>query len=364
MNEVIKLRKHLNRSPELSGFEMDTGIIIKEFIKGFCPDVLFTDLEGGSFLASKKGASLEDIVILRCDIDAVSGPAGKPAHLCGHDGHAAAGAAAAVRAMGDKLDAAVLFQCSEENGKGAEAAARSMKVKGIMPRVIVGHHNIPGFKKGAVIMKNGVFALASSGISFSFMGEEAHASEPEKAISPFDMMKGLAAVSERERLRHKNSVITMTHFGLGEKNAFGVAPGTGMVNFTVRSNSATEIEDILQALEKKACSERHGGEIRVSSLRIEPFPETVNDGHLYERAMEYLGVSGYDVTVAMRPFLWSEDFGHYRKIAPSLFFGIGAGHGCFPLHHPSYEYPDEILEPTVQILSGIIRLFSDGDRDM
>jgi metal-dependent amidase/aminoacylase/carboxypeptidase family protein len=43
------------------------------------------------------------------------------------------------------------------------------------------------------------------------------------------------------------------------------------------------------------------------------------------------------------PFPWSEDFGHYKKVAPSLFFGLGSGLNQYALHHRNYDFPDSII---------------------
>ena len=52
---------------------------------------------------------------------------------------------------------------------------------------------------------------------------------------------------------------------------------------------------------------------------------------------------------------WSEDFGHYLKICPGAFFGIGAGEAHPPLHTENYAYPDALLMPTMQAFLTLMR---------
>ena len=54
------------------------------------------------------------------------------------------------------------------------------------------------------------------------------------------------------------------------------------------------------------------------------------------------------------PMRWSEDFGHYLRLCPGAFFGIGAGEGCPPLHTAGYQYPDALLEPTVAAFRALL----------
>ena len=74
------------------------------------------------------------------------------------------------------------------------------------------------------------------------------------------------------------------------------------------------------------------------------FPATENDPACAQKVLDLCG--GQVLEVPMR---WSEDFGHYLNHVTGAFFGIGAGIDHPPLHTENYEYPDDLLEPTVQV---------------
>ena len=51
---------------------------------------------------------------------------------------------------------------------------------------------------------------------------------------------------------------------------------------------------------------------------------------------------------------WSEDFGHYLKVCPGTYFGIGSGEKQPPLHTEDYEYPDALLLPTIEAFMALL----------
>ncbi|NJM93388.1 MAG: hypothetical protein HC842_00875 [Cytophagales bacterium] len=85
----------------------------------------------------------------------------------------------------------------------------------------------------------------------------------------------------------------------------------------------------------------------------EVFPSTGTHPECY--ALLYHVAQQLDSHPLDRPFAWSEDFGHYAKAAKTGFFGIGAGLETAPLHHPDYDFPDELLEKGLAIYDLLIK---------
>ncbi|MDA3864838.1 MAG: M20/M25/M40 family metallo-hydrolase, partial [Deltaproteobacteria bacterium] len=75
----------------------------------------------------------------------------------------------------------------------------------------------------------------------------------------------------------------------------------------------------------------------------EIFPSVENDDNLYSLLQNYLQKNNISQVKITHPFPWSEDFGHYKKVAPSLFFGLGSGLNQYALHHRNYDFPDSII---------------------
>ena len=56
----------------------------------------------------------------------------------------------------------------------------------------------------------------------------------------------------------------------------------------------------------------------------------------------------------LSPMRWSEDFGHYLHRCRGAFFGVGAGEDHPQIHTEHYEYPDTLLEPTVEAFRALL----------
>ena len=55
----------------------------------------------------------------------------------------------------------------------------------------------------------------------------------------------------------------------------------------------------------------------------------------------------------------SEDFGRFRRRAPTAMFFLGAGAGHPGLHNPDYDFPDALIEPAARILERIAEVDYD-----
>ena len=64
---------------------------------------------------------------------------------------------------------------------------------------------------------------------------------------------------------------------------------------------------------------------------------------------------GLAVTRPNDPFPWSEDFGHFGRECPAVLFGLGAGEAVPALHHPRYDFPDELLPVGSALLEASVR---------
>jgi metal-dependent amidase/aminoacylase/carboxypeptidase family protein len=61
-----------------------------------------------------------------------------------------------------------------------------------------------------------------------------------------------------------------------------------------------------------------------------------------------------------RTFSWSEDFGHFGGVCPSALVGLGSGRQTPALHHPSYDFPDDLLPIGAALLERLARRLSEG----
>ena len=62
------------------------------------------------------------------------------------------------------------------------------------------------------------------------------------------------------------------------------------------------------------------------------------------------------------PFRWSEDFAEYLLQWPGAMFGMGSGEQQPELHHPDYNFPDELIEPAAQLFFSLAKAFEGSCR--
>ena len=212
MQNLIELRHFLHQHPELSEHEKLTNQILNEWVKRTQPDRIIERIGGYGLAAIYKGAKPGKRILIRGDIDAlhIPEPNALPyrsqnegvSHKCGHDGHATILCGLAQwlgEQRPDQGEVVLLFQPAEETGQGAQAILNDPHFEQIKPDVAYGLHNLPGYEKGQIMVREGCFAAASFGLKLIFEGRTAHASQPETGHSPSELLAQLIHSLEKKR---------------------------------------------------------------------------------------------------------------------------------------------------------------------
>ncbi|MBR3382467.1 MAG: M20/M25/M40 family metallo-hydrolase [Clostridia bacterium] len=341
--------------PELAFEEEKT----KAYIKAFLAEHTTLEVhDEGAFLYAAHREGSNTAIAVRADFDAVPTETGAK-HLCGHNGHTAALLALALLLEGNKVggDVILLFQPAEETGAGAPACAELFRKERIDS--IIGAHNIPGEPLGKLILRHGVFACASCGLEIAMTGSPAHAAYPENGVDPTKPLAELAlSIPDRaaELTREYGCMTLATVVGMrtGEK-AFGVAASEGRLWVTLRSEDPGAFAKLVDFAKSDARARASDARAKVAFAEYDPFPATVNDEGLVNRAEAVCLSEKLPYKYASVPFRWSEDFGHYGAYAPSLFFGIGSGECTPPLHTASYCYPEGLAPIAARIFLKLVR---------
>jgi len=369
--EFQELRRNLHRLAEPSGREEQTAGLLVSLLRGFDPDELRTGLGGYGIAAVFAGPEEGPRVLIRAELDALPIPdppaldhrSEDPdtAHKCGHDGHMAilAGLAGVLSKSRPAQGAAILlFQPAEETGQGAAAVLGDPDYGDLSPDMVFALHNLPGYPLGRVVVRSGPFASASVGLAVSLTGRSAHAAEPERGRSPAlavsQIIQAWSSVPQELVPLHVPSKVTVIHARVGGP-AFGTTPGEGVVMATLRAHEDHVLHDLARhcAGLAEGIARAHG--LEMSAGEVEPFPATVNDPSAVDHVRRAAGKAGLAVEEPDRPFGWSEDFGHFTARRPGALFGLGAGVDCPALHHPSYDFPDDLLVPGVRLLTELVR---------
>jgi amidohydrolase len=374
-NHLIQLRKELHRAPELSGNEKSTASLIVRELKKCNPDEILEEVGGTGvaavFRANKEKA--EKAILFRAELDAIAvqeetrlpyqSKYNGIMHGCGHDGHMAilVGLGYYLKENPPKSkDVVLLFQPAEETGEGAERVLADKRFQKKEIEQAFALHNLPGFEERLVILRQGVFASASTGIEIGFKGKSSHAAYPEKGINPsramVDFIRKADIALEEFRSGHELNKAVNTYIRLGEP-AFGITPGTGRVGFTLRSPDDKRLDAAVSSLRNLAYKSGQDSELEVDSRIVEPFAATINSEEGVYRVFQAAKSIGLRVEKPKAPFPWSEDFGEFGKNCPITLFGLGAGTGHPHLHSEAYDFNDELIEPGIAIFAGIIEQY-------
>ncbi|MDD3369911.1 MAG: amidohydrolase [Lachnospiraceae bacterium] len=359
MNTEIKdkiqtLWKQLHEQPELSGEENNTKAILKNFLK---QNTSFRIEETDSCIYAVYDNTGERIC-LRADMDAICNSKGQAFHGCGHDGHSAALAGAALlleeeHRKGETIDKSVIFlwQTAEETGAGARQSTNIIQKEDVQK--IYGCHNIPGYPMGEVLLRKDVFACASKGMIISLQGKQSHAAYPEQGINPGYLLGDiLCQLKKWCHLPDYRGMVLASIISIQEGNQnFGVSAGDAELSLTIRGEYLEDLEKLQQTIEEYTHTEALEQGVTVNFRYQDEFPDTVNDNELVEQFENKIAKKGYSYCYLSEPMRWSEDFGWYQKECPGVYFGVGSGEKTPGLHTDEYVYPIELLENMEEIWS-------------
>jgi len=367
IDELKNIRHKLHASPEIAGEEKNTAAYIKEKLQSTEPDKIIDNIGGYGLIAiyeSKnpgKGSSL----MIRAEMDGLAieeqndlpyaSENKKRMHACGHDGHMAIllGVAKWLKDnRPEKGRVILLFQPAEETGEGSVRMLSDNRFKKLEIDRGIALHNLPGYKKNTIYVRDKTFALASVGMQISFKGKPSHAAYPEEGINPSVAISNF--ILELEEIKKKLSdnehfkVLTITYVKVGNPS-YGMSPGHGEVGVTIRAENSDAIDNLCSDLEAtiENIRENFPGEIHYE--KKEPFAATINDKDGIEMLNNIVKDLNLPIETLNEPIGWSEDFGEFRKKCPITIFGLGVGESTPPLHSERYDFEDDLIPTGVSI---------------
>jgi len=363
IEKLIELRHELHRIPETAHQEEKTAEYVKKFLSEYPPDELVDKIGGYGIAAIYNGEATGPTVMLRCELDALPIPEVNEmeyrsriegnGHKCGHDGHMAIISGMAQYLHSNRPDTGrviLLYQPAEETGEGARKILDDSKFSDLKPDYIYALHNLPGFSKGQIMVKKGIFASASKGMIIKLKGRPSHASHPENgdnpALATSQIIQSLFMIPQMHTEFHRAALITPIHIRVG-KPAFGTSAGDGEVMATLRTHRDEEMEILAAKAEEQARKIAEVNHLKVDISYTEEFESVKNDSHCVEFITEVARELSLPVARMDHPFPWSEDFGLFTSAFNGALFGLGAGEDHPQLHNEDYDFPDDIIQTGV-----------------
>lgn len=360
MEELIQLRQELHKHPEVSGNEFKTAQRILDFLAKYKPNQVTTNLGGNGILAIYKGKKDGKTILFRCELDAL--PIQEinefdyksiyegVSHKCGHDGHMAILCGMAKTLHENPLEKGtvmLLFQPAEEDGNGAKRVLNDSNFDAIKPDFAFALHNLPGFKKHQIIVKENTFTCAVNSMIIHLNGKTSHAGEPENGINPSlaiaEIIQVFNSKINTDVSSKKYCLITPIHINMGEK-AYGVSAGYGEVHFTVRSNNNAQMRIIESNLEENVNEIATKFNLRTKINWTESFQANENNIEAVNFIRKSASNLNLNILEKELPFTFGEDFGLFTQNFKGAMLGLGSGENTPSLHNPDYDFPDEIIK--------------------
>lgn len=364
-----KIRKTIHQYPEVSLGEYETAKRIKNYLTNYSNAIIEKVTETGIIAVHDSGKD-GNTILLRADTDALpiyetndfyykSNFEGV-SHKCGHDGHTSI-----MLGVSDMLTkhpiqegkVILLFQPGEEDGMGADAILKSNYFSDLHIDFVFALHNLPGFPKSQIVLKENTFNANVKSMIIKFTGKTAHAAEPEKGNNPAltiaETLQFCSKITHNKPNDDNFFLITPIHINMGDL-AYGISAGEGELHLTVRSwnlNLFNKKVNDLQDFINESCT-KHG--LTNSISWTQEFYANQNNNEAVNYIRNAALHNNFDTHEMSHSFKWGEDFGLFTQKFKGAMFGIGAGKKTPALHNPDYDYPDDITKTAIKQFYQII----------
>lgn len=375
-SELVALRRDFFKHPERSGDEKRTSQIVTQYLTRLGLEVT-ANVGGYGVVGILRGAKPGKRIAWRADMDAANfeydeSSSDEVAHVCGHDVHTtiALGIANTLSQKVEHLEGTVyfLFQPAEESQQGAKAMISDGLFEMIQFDEIYASH-VAALPTGVITTSAGNMFAHSRYLKIQFDG----ASEAQEL---FNLVQStMASITRVNAPRKFADLLNTSDPKLGLNNPdtiykdyvlFSGKPimktGKNRLEFSVEimADELPEIDLAITKFKKQILTSKY--EYRFNAIEVFHEREGVdNDAELVSQATRMIRASFGKHTVQDNygriPFA-SEDFGHFQKRAPGVYFLIGAanaemGNVAFP-HMPHFRVDERVIHHGVSRFSTLI----------
>jgi amidohydrolase len=360
--EMTEWRRDLHAHPELSMQESRTAAMVRAKLAEFGVDDIITGMATHGVVGVIRAGSSDRAIGLRADMDAlpIREETGLPhasrtpgvMHACGHDGHTTMLLGAAkYLAETRNFDgtAYLIFQPAEEFEGGAEMMVKDGLFERCKMEKVFGLHNWPETKAGTFLWRTGSVMAAVGFFDITVTGKGSHGASPHQGIDPImvaaQIIGALQTIVSRSIEPIEGGVVSIGSIAGGE--AYNILPERVVMKGTARWYRPEVGDQIEAGMNRlvKGIAESFGASAELRFFRHAP--ATVNDVAATSLALDAAkAVAGVDGVQEMRaPTMGGEDFAFMLNAKQGAFLMLGSGRSDDEplLHHPQYDFNDEIL---------------------
>ena len=369
-DEIVKIRRHIHKNPELSFKEHKTSTYIKSVLTSWGIDYSEDIADTGIVVLLEGNNPRSRILALRADFDALPITEENEIdycsvnkgvmHACGHDVHTASllGVVKILNNLKQEWEGSVkfIFQPAEEMLPGG---AQQMIKEGVLenPKIekMIGQHVFPDLEVGKVGFRLGKYMASTDELHITIKGKGGHAALPHKYNSP--LLAAAKLITELDeyfqKYRDRPSVLAIGFIeGLGSTN---VIPEQVKLKGTLRAMDEgfrVLSHDKILAI-SNAIAQAYNIEIDFDIRK--GYPCLVNDESLTKKsiafAKQYLGSENViDLPIRMT----AEDFAYYSHQVPSCFYRLGTRNEQKGIVHGLHTSRFNIDEQSLKIGMGLM----------
>ncbi len=369
--ELIEVRRHIHKHPELSFKEYATTQYIASQLHKYELPILKYGLETGLISELRGKEENGSLIALRADIDALPIHETNDCvyqsihdgvmHACGHDVHTTCllGAMIVLQKLKHYWNGKIkfVFQPGEEKSPGGATLILASGALDPKPDYIFGLHVHPALPVGQVGGRAGMFMASSDELTIVVTGKGGHAAIPDQCIDPIlisaNIVTQLQSLLQRTKPVHIPAVLSIGHFeSLG--GTYNVIPsqvkmlGTfRTMNEDFRSQFHAELQNYCKSIGKANNAE-------VEVIIEKGYPYLVNDikaYNIWESSANLLLDTQNVLELPIR--MTAEDFAFYTQSMKGCFFRLGTGNkdmGDRAVHTSNFDIDENAIAIGVQLL--------------
>jgi amidohydrolase len=371
IEEVIELRRHFHRHPEVSFSEHETSTRIGERLRELGLELKPCPTETGVVAVLDTGRPGKT-VMLRADIDALpiheesgvdfESTVDGRMHACGHDAHMGIMVGVA-RTLVDRIwdisgSYLFVFQPAEEIVSGAKAMIAGGLLNDHHPDSVIGLHVTSFTQSGTVIARPGLMWAGSDAYEVKFSGPGGHGGMMGRRGN---VLSAQAFLLERlhtivEGLEQDGVQCHTTVGNIISDGAWNIVPRGVAIkgslrtfNPTLREQALGRMHDLLQEAETEF-------EVKSSLELVHGTVPIMNEPNVTRKVLDVAtSMIGDKASILGRPLTVSDDFAEFLTRIPGCYFMLGVMPEGWPppAHHsPGFKIDESALEIGVKVLAG------------
>jgi hippurate hydrolase len=365
------LRRDIHAHPELGFQEHRTSALVADRLRKAGYEVTTGIATTGLVATLKRGEGPS--IGIRADMDALpmdeqtNAPHASKTpgvfHGCGHDGHTVSllATAEALAAHGSFSGTVhLIFQPAEEGlGGGLRMVEEGLFTRFPCDR-IYGFHNAPDLPFGISATRPGPMMASADGFRITFTGKGGHAAMPHMskdcALLISETTLALQSLISRGINPLHSAVVSVTQIHVG--SAHNVIAESGWMSGTVRCLSPEDRGFLETGIKSIVTHHAAARGIEAEIAWDYGYPPLTNDAEAAAHAATILASDATPVTFAEAdPLLAAEDFAYMLNVVPGAYLNFGmarAGHAQAMVHHPAYDFNDDLIPVIAETLITLI----------